>query len=40
MAVILSLTLGFWSLYAAFLGTFCIMIHFVSFPEKILFESF
>jgi hypothetical protein len=31
--------LDFWSLCVAFLGTFCIMIHFKSFPEQIVFKS-
>lgn len=31
---VLSLTFGVWSLCAAFLETFCIIIHFMSFPEK------
>lgn len=34
MAVLLTLTSGFWSLRVAFLVTFCIMIHFMTFPEK------
>ena len=29
-----------WSLRVAFLGTFCIRIHFMSFPKKIVSESF
>lgn len=35
-AVMLSLSFRFWSLRVAFLGTFFIMIHFMSFPEKIM----
>lgn len=32
---VLSLTFVFWSpLHVAFLGAFCIMIHFMAFPEK------
>ena len=37
---VLSPTFAFWPLRVAFLGTFCVMIHFMSFPEKIMFESF
>lgn len=37
---LLSLTFKFWSVPVAFLGTFCTVIHFMSFPEKIMSESF
>jgi hypothetical protein len=31
-----SFSFGFWPLPLAFLGTFCIMIHYILFPEKIM----
>lgn len=40
VAVLLPLTFGFCSLRVAFLGDFCTIIHFMSFPEKMISESF
>lgn len=37
---VLFLTFGVWSPHVAFLGTSGIMIHFISFPENIVSESF
>ena len=40
VSVVLSLTFGFWSLSVEVLGAFCVMIHFMSFPEKVMSGSF
>lgn len=39
-AIAVLLTAGTGSLQSAFLGIFCILIHFMFFPEEIVSESF